>query len=109
MLKVLGSSLLGGASKNPLLASFAVIIGLLIWFNLICQVILLSGAWIAVSVSDDGTRSRPEGNAGRGRAGARGLARAEAAEAADAAAAKRPWIVRLFRRRSNRRNDGGRP
>lgn len=53
-LKVLGSSLLGGATSNPLLASFAVIIGLLIFFNLVCQVILLSAAWIAVSVADAG-------------------------------------------------------
>lgn len=54
VLKVLGSSLLGGATSNPLLASFAVIIGLLIWFTLICQVILLSAAWIAVSATDAG-------------------------------------------------------
>ena len=53
-LKALGSTLLGGASTNPLLASFAVIIGLLIWFNLICQVILLGSAWIAVSADDAG-------------------------------------------------------
>ncbi len=53
-LKALGSTLLGGASSNPLLASFAVIIGLLIWFNLICQVILLGSAWIAVSADDAG-------------------------------------------------------
>ena len=52
VLKALGSSLLGGAGTNPLLASFAVIIGLLIWFNLICQVILLGAAWIAVGVRD---------------------------------------------------------
>lgn len=52
VLKTLGSSLLGGAGTNPLLASFAVIIGLLIWFNLICQVILLGAAWIAVGVRD---------------------------------------------------------
>lgn len=52
VLKTLGSSLLGGAGTNPLLASFAVIIGLLIWFNLICQVILLGAAWIAVDVRD---------------------------------------------------------
>ena len=44
VLKVLGSALLGGASRNPLLASFAVIIGLLIWFNLVCQVILLTAS-----------------------------------------------------------------
>lgn len=53
-LKVLGTTLLGGATSNPLLASFAVIIGLLIWFNLICQVILLSASWIAVSAADAG-------------------------------------------------------
>jgi membrane protein len=53
-LKVLGSSLLGGASANPLLASFAVIIGLLIFFNLVCQVILIAAAWVAVTVSDAG-------------------------------------------------------
>ncbi len=53
-LQALGSTLLGGASSNPLLASFAVIIGLLIWFNLICQVILIGSAWIAVSAADHG-------------------------------------------------------
>lgn len=52
VLKILGQTLLGGATNNPLLASFAVIIGLLIWFNLVCQVILIGSAWIAVSASD---------------------------------------------------------
>ncbi|MCB1273289.1 MAG: YihY/virulence factor BrkB family protein [Leucobacter sp.] len=46
-LKLLGALLLGGASSNPLLASFAVIIGLLIWFNLVCRALLLTAAWIA--------------------------------------------------------------
>ncbi len=54
VLKFLGTALLGGATSNPLLASFAVIIGLLIWFNLVCQVILIGGAWIAVGADDDG-------------------------------------------------------
>ena len=54
ILKVLGSTLLGGASRNPLLASFAVIIGLLIWFNLISRVILFTASWIAVGMSDRG-------------------------------------------------------
>lgn len=53
VLKVLGSALLGGASSNPLLASFAIIIGLLIWFNLVCQVILLAAAWIATGMPED--------------------------------------------------------
>ena len=54
VLKALGSSLLGGATRNPLLASFAVIIGLLVWFNLICQVILIAASWISVSADDRG-------------------------------------------------------
>jgi membrane protein len=54
VLKALGSTLLGGATNNPLLAGFAVIIGLLIWFNLICQVILIGAAWIAVTADDRG-------------------------------------------------------
>ncbi|MER3389212.1 MAG: YihY/virulence factor BrkB family protein [Microcella sp.] len=52
-LKVLGNSLLGGASNNPLIASFAVFIGLLIWFNLVCQVLLAAAAWVAVGIKDD--------------------------------------------------------
>ena len=52
-LKIAGGLLLGGASSNPLIASFAVILGLLIWFNFVCQVILITGAWIATSVKDD--------------------------------------------------------
>lgn len=51
VLKVLGSALLGGASSNPLLASFAVLIGLLIWFNLINRVVLLSAALMATGAS----------------------------------------------------------
>lgn len=53
-LKVLGATIVGGAGRNPLLASFAVIIGLLIWFGLICQVILLAATWISVDMSDHG-------------------------------------------------------
>lgn len=57
-LKVLGTSLLGGASSNPLLASFAVFIGLLLWFNFICRALLLTSAWIAVG--EDRTLGLPE-------------------------------------------------
>lgn len=53
LLKVLGGRLLVAASANPLVASFAAIIGLMIWFNLISQVILVSASWIAVGVDDD--------------------------------------------------------
>lgn len=54
VLKALGTLLLGGATANPLLAGFAVIIGLLLWFNLICQVILIGAAWISVGADDQG-------------------------------------------------------
>ena len=46
MLTLLGTSVLGGATKNPLLASFVVIIALLLWFNFICRILLLTSAWI---------------------------------------------------------------
>jgi membrane protein len=51
-LQLLGGSLLGGAAQNPLLASFTALIGVLIWFNLINQLILLVAAWIATGVDD---------------------------------------------------------
>lgn len=54
VLKVLGSALLGGAGANPLLAAFAVIVGLLIWFNLMSTVMLLAASWIAVGMNDAG-------------------------------------------------------
>lgn len=57
VLKYLGSSLLGGASSNPLIATFAIPVGLLLWFNLICQVLLIGAAWIAVGIADRETRA----------------------------------------------------
>lgn len=58
VLKVLGGALLGGATSNPLLASFAVLIGLLLWFNFICRALLLTASWIAVG--EDPSLGRPE-------------------------------------------------
>lgn len=57
-LSVLGGVLLGGATKNPLLATFAVFIGLLLWFSLVSRVILLSASWIAVGMLDRGLSPR---------------------------------------------------
>ena len=65
VLKALGSALLGGASSNPLIASFAVIIGLLIWFNFVCQVILAGAAWVVVSARDHGVPLDPAGDRDR--------------------------------------------
>mgnify|MGYP001157851402 CR=1 FL=1 len=53
-LTVLSGLLLGGATNNPLIASFAVIAGLLIYYNFVCQVILLGAAWMAVGIEDAG-------------------------------------------------------
>ncbi|MEO6117092.1 MAG: YihY/virulence factor BrkB family protein [Pseudolysinimonas sp.] len=58
-LKILGSVLLGGASNNPLIASFAVLAGLLIFFNFSCQVILIAAAWIDVGLEDAGIEVDP--------------------------------------------------
>lgn len=56
VLKFAGSTLLGVSKNNPLLASFAVILGLLIFFNFVCQVILIAAAWVKVGMAD---RSMP--------------------------------------------------
>ena len=54
VLKTAGSALLGGATNNPLIASFAVLAGLLIFFNFVCQIILIAASWIAVGLEDAG-------------------------------------------------------
>src|SRR4051812_23120152 len=50
--------LVGGVGNNPLLAGFAVIIGLLIFFNFFCQVLLISASWIDVGMMDAGIDPR---------------------------------------------------
>ncbi|MBX7442843.1 MULTISPECIES: YihY/virulence factor BrkB family protein [unclassified Arthrobacter] len=52
VLQVFSTELLAGASRNPILAPFAIVIGLLIWFNLVSQVYLVSGGWAAVREAD---------------------------------------------------------
>lgn len=39
--------------SNPLLATFAIFVGLLLWFRIIGIIILTAAAWIAVAASDD--------------------------------------------------------
>lgn len=52
VLQIFSTELLAGAGRNPILASFAIIIGLLIWFNLVSQVYLVSAGWAAVREAD---------------------------------------------------------
>jgi membrane protein len=71
VLKVLAGGLLTLTSSNPLLASFQVIVGLLIWFNLVCQVILIGAAWVVVGATDAGVPLDPVGDRRRREAEAR--------------------------------------
>jgi len=46
--RVLGTSVVAGsAGRNALLASFAVLVTLLVWINLIARIVLLAAAWTA--------------------------------------------------------------
>lgn len=49
VLQQLSSLFVGGADSNPLLATFASLIALLLWFNLSAQVVLIACAYIVVS------------------------------------------------------------
>ena len=53
VMQLLGTRLLAGASRNPLLAPFAALIGVLIWFNLVSQLMLVAAAAIAEAQSGD--------------------------------------------------------
>ena len=52
VLQLLGGLVITGAGNNPLLASFAVFITLLLWFRLTGIIILVAASWIAVEASD---------------------------------------------------------
>lgn len=48
VVRLLGTSVVAGsATRNPVLASFAVIVTLLIWINLLARITLLAAAWTA--------------------------------------------------------------
>jgi len=50
LLKVSAAALLPRLTANPLYASFAVVVGLLVWLNLIARLTLISAAWAANDV-----------------------------------------------------------
>lgn len=52
LLRMFSSTLLGNVGNNPLLAPFAVILGLFVWFFLLSQVYLMATAWGAVGMAD---------------------------------------------------------
>lgn len=47
VLKVAGSRLIAGTMHNPLFKSIALVVGLLVWLNLISRVVLVAAAWAA--------------------------------------------------------------
>ena len=58
ILQLLGSRLLGGATSNPLLAPFAAIIGVLIWFSFIAQIMMYCAAFLAEMQASQAAKSR---------------------------------------------------
>ncbi len=61
LLKVLGTSLIAGTTSNPLFASIAVVVGLLVWLNFMSRVVLLAAAWSANSLEPDAVADLTEG------------------------------------------------
>ena len=72
--------LLSYTPSNPLLATFAIFVGLLLWFKISGIIMLVAAAWIAVAVEGQG---HPDPAAHRGRADRR---RAQGAAARGAGA-----------------------
>jgi Predicted membrane protein len=58
VLQTLSGLFVGGAGSNPLLASFASLIALLLWVNLSSQVILIAAAYIVESTHERADRVR---------------------------------------------------
>ncbi|HEX6364988.1 MAG TPA: YihY/virulence factor BrkB family protein [Agromyces sp.] len=52
VLQLISGFLVSRVSTNPLLATFTVFIGLLLWFRLVSIVILVAASWVAVEASD---------------------------------------------------------
>src|SRR5690606_29718369 len=52
VLQLVAGLLLSRVPTNPLLASFAVIISLLLWCRLLASVVLVAASWIAVTAAD---------------------------------------------------------
>ena len=47
VLKLLGTFLIGRTTANPLYATFGVVVGLLVWINLVAKLTIFAGAWTA--------------------------------------------------------------
>jgi len=90
---------IGGASSNPLLASFVAILGLLVFFNFLCQVLLVASSWTATTLSDQGVVVDEAVEAARLEAARRLVAEH------DGPVVEGGFLGRLFRRRPKARVD----
>ena len=64
IIKQVAGLVVAGAARNPLAASFAAVLGLLLVINLLCTVLLLAAAWVAVDMREHGVRPRTTTDAG---------------------------------------------
>lgn len=88
--------------SNPLLATFAIFIGLLLWFRVIGVIILVASAWIAVAAKDDDEPLLLQSDAERLAEEHRALLLAAQVRLRTARAAHEtaPWYRRLATRRA---------
>ena len=65
VLKLIGTFLIGRTTSNPVYATFGVIVGLLIWINLVSKLTIFAGAWTATEAYS--LHPAPAGDRGAGR------------------------------------------
>lgn len=65
VLKLLGTFLVGRTTANPLYATFGVVVGLLVWINLVAKLTIFAGAWTATGPYS--LEPAPAGEAAAGR------------------------------------------
>ncbi len=65
VLKLLGTFLIARTTSNPLYATFGVVVGLLVWINLVTKLLVFAGAWTATQPYS--LLPAPEGDEGAGR------------------------------------------
>ena len=89
VLRYFSSLLLGHVGNNPVLAPFAVVLGLFVWFYLLSQLYMVATAWGAIGKADAVARHALAG--GRGNQSLR----------------RRAWRLRRRPGKVTRRHDGG--
>lgn len=98
VLQTLSGLFVGGATSNPLLATFATLIALLLWINLSSQVILISSAYVV-----EGVRERE--HRVRARHGAATFPERRVQQAEDAVSLASAELERARRAREEQRTD----